>query len=206
MTKFIKHHYIGERNLDDNLFQFILRETDDEQENPDEQDDQLLLESVKADSNKANNFAEELMSHLILFSLYRDTDSREHWIIEITAFLKSFKEAVGADDNDKGNTNIMALVSKELDKTYDNAMKKIVKEISDSVGDTMPKNIRQKLSKALSIMKNDKYNNRTIPTNILRDLKKYFDIPELSPWTVEDFLSVKIAKKSEVDRWEKNSK
>lgn len=93
MRNIIRHHYIGGKNLDDDLLQYLY-ETGDE--NPDEE---VLNESVESEASEASSYARNLMSHLILVSICRDRNSLNHWLGEIVGHLQSFRDAVGIKNN-----------------------------------------------------------------------------------------------------------
>ncbi|MBR1420635.1 MAG: hypothetical protein IJ575_06245 [Selenomonadaceae bacterium] len=98
-------------------------------------------------------------------------------------------------------------------------MDKVFEELGYSIEDKrykrsffngkIPRDIRQDFLKIISITEKDKYSNdRPIPRDISNRLRKYFDLPEQSPWRVEDFLSVNLAGYLHFgdDKWEKDSK
>ena len=98
-------------------------------------------------------------------------------------------------------------------------MDKVFEELGYSIEDKrykrsffngkIPGDIRQDFLKIISINDKDRYSNdRPIPRDISNRLRKYFGLPEQSPWRVEDFLSVNLAGYLHFgdDKWEKDSK
>ena len=204
---------VEERRWDELRSRAIIREIDLEP-HFEEYDEYLILnEDARVDYESARSSIRNIISHVILLSIYRYTpprdrrankviieNPRDHWYGEIKEFIKDFRQAISITDfNELGNTNAKNRITDNLNKIYDDSMNKVLKEVADSIekgedqkffDGEIPTVIRVGLPRFFS--KTRSRSNLIIPDHVINAFKEYFEIPETSPWIIDNFLAVKL--------------